>query len=56
MEESMTKEELICLTIDKYVDLQRIKKANNGVVNMELDYQIKGILLNSLLWEFRWKV
>lgn len=45
MEESMTKEELICLTIDKYVDLQRIKKANNGVVNMELDYQIKGTIV-----------
>lgn len=41
MEEGMTREELICLTIDKYVDLQRIKKANNGVTNMELDYQIK---------------
>lgn len=38
----MTKEEVICLTIDKYVDLQRIKRANHGVVNTELDYQIKG--------------
>ncbi|MBQ6843553.1 MAG: hypothetical protein IJO60_02830 [Agathobacter sp.] len=42
MGEGITKEELICLTIDKYVDLQRIKKANQGAVNTELDYQIKG--------------
>lgn len=38
----MTKEELITITIEKYMDLQRIKKANGDVVNAELDYQIKG--------------
>ncbi len=37
----MTKEELVDSTIDKYVDLQRIKKANNGHKNQELDYLIK---------------
>ena len=37
----MTREELISLTIDKYTDLQRIKKSNGGVENKELDYQIK---------------
>jgi hypothetical protein len=37
----MTREELISVTIDKYTDLQRIKKANGNVVNKELDYQIK---------------
>ena len=29
----MTREELISLTIDKYTDLQRIKKSNGGVEN-----------------------
>lgn len=37
----MTREELISITIDKYTDLQRIKKANGGYENSELDYQIK---------------
>lgn len=37
----MTREELISLTIDKYTDLQRIKKANGNTVNKELDYQLK---------------
>ena len=37
----ITREELISLTIDKYTDLQRIKKSNGGVENKELDYQIK---------------
>ena len=37
----MTREELISLTIDKYTDLQRIKKSNGGVENKGLDYQIK---------------
>ena len=36
----MTREELISLTIDKYTDLQRIKKSYGGVENKELDYQI----------------
>ena len=37
----MTKEELIPMTIDNYAKLQRIKKANGGNANSELDYQIK---------------
>ena len=37
----MTHEELISLTIDKYTDLQRIKKANGNTENKELDYQLK---------------
>ena len=41
MEETMTKEELISIVIDKYTDLQRIKNANGGNENRELDYQIK---------------
>lgn len=39
--DEMTREELISITIDKYTDLQRIKKANGGCENKELDYQIK---------------
>lgn len=37
----MTREELISITIDKYIDLQRIKRANGNAENYELDYQIK---------------
>lgn len=37
----MTREELISLTIDKYTDLQRIKKSNGNTENKELDYQLK---------------
>ena len=37
----MTREELISITIDKYTDLQRIKRANGNVKNDELDYQLK---------------
>lgn len=37
----MTEKELIAVLIDKYTDLQRIKKANNDTPNSELDYQIK---------------
>ena len=37
----MTREELISITIDKYTDLQRIKRANGNVQNDELDYQLK---------------
>lgn len=39
--EGMSESELIAVLIDKYTDLQRIKKANGGVENVELDYQIK---------------
>ena len=41
MSDTMTREELISLTIDKYTDLQRIKKANDSTENKELDYQLK---------------
>lgn len=37
----MTEKELITVTIDKYTDLQRIKKANGNTENSELDYQIR---------------
>lgn len=37
----MTESELIAVLIDKYTDLQRIKKANGEVNNSELEYQIK---------------
>ena len=46
----MTREELISLTIDKYTDLQRIKKSNGGVENKELDYQIKVTLAKFLIY------
>ena len=39
--EEMTEKELITILIDKYTDLQRIKKANGDTKNTELDYQIK---------------
>lgn len=41
MSNEMTREELISITIDKYTDLQRIKRANGNVKNDELDYQLK---------------
>ena len=37
----MSDRELKALLIDKYTDLQRIKRANGDTVNEELDYQIK---------------
>ena len=39
--EEMTEKELITVLIDKYTDLQRIKKANSNVENEELEYQIR---------------
>ena len=39
--EEMTESELIAVLIDKYTDLQRIKKANGEVGNSEQEYQIK---------------
>ena len=39
--EEMTEKELITVLIDKYTDLQRIKKANNNVENEELEYHIR---------------
>ena len=37
----MSDKELVIITIDKYTDLQKIKKANGGHENKELDSQIK---------------
>lgn len=37
----MTDKELITVTIDRYTDLQQIKKANGGHENEMLDYLIK---------------
>lgn len=39
--DEMTDKELIAITIDRYTDLQRIKKANGNHENSELDYLIK---------------
>lgn len=39
MEEGITEKELITVMIDKYTDLQRIKKANGDHENTEFDYQ-----------------
>ena len=33
--------ELIAITIDRYTDLQQIKRANGGQENEQLDYLIK---------------
>ncbi len=41
---SMSDKELVIITIDKYTDLQKIKKANGNYENAELDYQIKVML------------
>ena len=41
MLQEVTEKELITVTIDKYTDLQRIKKANGNTENSELDYQIR---------------
>lgn len=43
VQEDMTEKELITVMIDKYTDLQRIKKANGDHENVELDYQLKVI-------------
>lgn len=37
----MSDKELITVTIDRYTDLQRVKKANGDHENAELDYLIK---------------
>jgi len=41
VKEEMTDKELITVTIDRYTDLQQIKKANGGHENEMLDYLIK---------------
>jgi len=37
----MSDPELKALLIDKYTDLQRIKRVNGDTINEELEYQIK---------------
>lgn len=39
--QNMTEKELISITIDRYTDLQQIKKANGDYKNEMLDYLIK---------------
>lgn len=41
MVQDMSDKELITITIDRYTDLQRVKKANGEHENTELDYLIK---------------
>lgn len=38
---NMTDKELITITIDRYAELQRIKRENGNQENRELDYSIK---------------
>ena len=40
----MSEKELITVTIDNYMNLQRIKKANGDRENIELDDQLKGLV------------
>lgn len=40
----MTDKELITITIDRYAELQRIKKSNGNQVNEELEYSIKLVI------------
>lgn len=40
----MTDKELITITIDNYMNLQRIKKENGNHENSELEYQLKGVV------------
>ena len=44
MVQEVTEKELITVTIDNYMNLQRIKKANGDVENKELEYQLRGII------------
>lgn len=39
--DGMNEKEMINVLIDKFTDLQRIKKSNVGHVNEELEYQLK---------------
>lgn len=41
MVEEMTDKELITITIDRYTELQQIKKANGNHENEQLDFYIK---------------
>lgn len=40
----LAENELITITIDTYMNLQRIKKANGSQENIELNYQLKGVV------------
>ena len=40
----MPEKELITVTIDNYMNLQRIKKANGDNKNDGLDYQLKSLI------------
>ena len=51
-EEGMTREELISITIDKYTDLQRIRKANGDYENKELDGEVIRITLYEDMWDY----
>lgn len=44
MVQEMTEKELITITIDSYMNLQRIKNANGNNENKELDYQLRGLV------------
>ena len=44
MVQEMAEKELITVTIDNYMNLQRIKKANGVTENIELNYQLKGLV------------
>ncbi|MBD5556814.1 MAG: hypothetical protein HDQ95_16110 [Roseburia sp.] len=44
MVQELTEKELITITIDTYMNLQRIKKENGTQENRELDYQLKGVI------------
>lgn len=46
----MSDKELICVIIDQYGMLQRIKKANGDQVNSELDYELKLIVAKLSSW------
>ena len=41
MVQEMSDKELITVTIDRYTDLQQVRKANGGHENEMLDYLIK---------------
>lgn len=44
MVDQMSDKELITITIDNYMNLQRIKKANGNQENEELNYQLRGVV------------
>ena len=48
MVQEMTEKELITVTIDNYMNLQRIKIANGDTENKELDYQLRGLVAKLL--------